>query len=443
MTGNQLDAHDPRSVSLRKRAVVAAGVGTLAEFFDYASYSYLATTIAAVFFPAGDKAAALLQTFALFALSFAMRPVGGLFWGRFGDRKGRKKALELTIIGMGLATFSIGLLPGYAAIGIWAPILLVSMRLLQSFFTAGEYSGAAVLVGEFAPPSKRGRYVSVVPISCALGFLLASTLASFLHGSLGEQQMLSWGWRVPFLVAGVITVSGWYVRRAIEETPDFAAVLAENSVSNSPLTILLREHWRVLARLLCVMGVNAAGYYLVLGYMATYLEVEGGLTASRAAAITSIALLAYLPLLYLSAVLSDRIGRRRVLMASALLFVLLSYPAFKVLESGGFSTMLLIQLLLVAVFALNDGSFAAYFVEAFPPTVRFSGFALPFNVGVVVFGGTTPLLATWLIQNTGNELMPAFIMMAVASMGLLALMFSQEKSPMARDELSRRTELPV
>lgn len=409
----------------RTRSVAAAGVGTLAEYFDYASYSYLATTIAVVFFPAGDRTVALLQAFALFALSFAMRPVGALFWGRFGDRQGRKKALERTIIGMGFATFLIGLLPGYSTIGMWAPILLVILRLLQSFFTAGEYSGAAVLVGEFAPPARRGRYVSVVPIGCALGFLLASALASLLHGSLTEAQMSSWGWRVPFLIAGTITLAGWYVRRALEETPDFTAVVAAKSVTDSPVKSLLREHWRLVVRLLCVMGVNAGGYYLVLGYMATYLEVEGGLSASHASVITSIALLVYLPLLYLSAALSDRVGRRRVLMASSLLFILLSYPAFRALEGSGFVTMLLIQLLLVAVFALNDGSFASYFVEAFPPNVRFSGFSLPFNIGVALFGGTTPLLATWLIQQTGNKLMPAFIMMVVAAVGLLALMFRQ------------------
>ncbi len=399
------------------------------EFFDYASYSYLATTLAAVFFPQGDRTVALLQTFAIFALSFAMRPIGGLFWGHFGDRLGRKKAMLFTIIGMGAATLAMGFLPGYATIGVWAPLLLVSTRLLQSFFTAGQYSGAAVLAGEFAPPLERGRYISVVPMGSAAGFMLASALASWLHSALGPADMLQWGWRVPFLLGGVLTMIGWIIRQALEETPDFESLQSEEKVAEAPVKSLVRDHWSLVLALICIVAVNHAGYYIVLAYMATYLEVESGFSAAQADAIQTIAMVAYLPMVYLFASLSDRFGRRKILFASSILFLFASYPAFVILSSGGFAVALVIQIFLVAFLALNDSAFATFFVESFPASIRFSGFALPFNVGAAVFGGASPLLAEWLIRATGNGLMPASIMMTVAALSLPALFALRETAP--------------
>lgn len=418
----------------RRKALAASGVGTVVEFFDYASYSYLATIIAVVFFPPGDSAMALLQTFAVFALSFVMRPIGGLFWGHFGDRIGRKRTLVLTIMGMGMATLTLGVLPGYAAIGAWAPLLLVLLRLLQSFFTAGQYSGAALLAGEFAPASHRGRYVSVVPIGSAAGFLLASALASGLHTGLSYDEMLDWGWRVPFLLGGLLTLLGWVIRAKLEETPDFEAAKGAEKIAESPLSSLLRSHWRLVLSLLCIVSVNHAGYYIVLAYMATYLEVERGFSASQAGSITTIALIVYLPVVYLCAWMSDRVGRRPVLWASSILFLVASYPAFVILEDGGFMVALLVQLFLVIFLALNDSAFATLFVESFPVAIRFSGFALPFNVGAAVFGGASPLLAEWLIRTTGNGLMPALIMMAVAALSLPALLSVRETAPRRNGE---------
>ena len=425
----------------RRRALAAAGVGTFVEYFDYASYGYLATTIAQVFFPTTDPVAGLLQTFVLFAASFAIRPIGALFWGHFGDKFGRARALVLTIVGIGVATILIGLLPGYRAVGYWAPLMLVLFRLFQGFCTAGEYSGAAVLMGEFAPPGKRGRYVSIVPISSAIGFLVASALASVLHGMLTESQMISWGWRVPFLTGGVITFVGLLVRRSLEEPPEFKKISEGNRIEEAPIRTLIREHLPTLGRLFCIMGVNGGGYYLVLVYMATYLEVEMRLTAFQSGVITTLALALYLPLLFLFAAASDRFGRKPVLLASSLLFLFCSYPAFSLLVPGSFYPALAIQLLLVAVLSLNDSTFATYFVESVPAAMRFSGFALAFNVGVAVFSGTTPLLSTWLIQTTGDKFTPAFIMMAIAALSLPALWRAPETAP-RRSELLKPGTFP-
>lgn len=421
----------------QRRALAAAGMGTVVEFFDYASYSYLATTIASVFFPQADETAALIQTFAIFALSFAMRPIGGLFWGHYGDRIGRKKSLIFTIAGMGAATLAIGILPGYAMIGIWAPLLLVVIRLLQSFFTAGQYSGAAVLVGEFAPPLKRGRYVSVVPLGSATGFMLASALTSWLHGALSAGDMLEWGWRIPFLAGGVLTLIGVGIRQRLEETPDFERLRETRAVSEAPIKTLMAKHRRVIVALLLVISVNHAGYYIILSYMATYFEVQMGMPSSQAGTITTIALVVYLPLLYVFSAASDRLGRRPILIASSVLLLLFSYPLFLTLASGGFATALVVQLLMATFLALNDSTFGAFFIEAFPTNIRYSGFALPFNIGAALFGGASPLLAEWLIVLTGNQFIPAFIMMGVAALSLPALVTARESAPRLASRVSQ------
>lgn len=427
-------AGSPTSKKKARKPLLAAGVGTFIEFFDYASYSYLATTIAVVFFPQDNPRTAVLQTFALFAISFAMRPIGALFWGHFGDRIGRKKTLAITIIGIGLATTVIGLLPGYATIGLWAPVLLVLMRLFQSFCTAGEYAGAAVMLSEFAPPHRRARFLSVVPIGCALGFLVASMVSSLLYGQLDSEAMTSWGWRIPFLLAAPMTLIGVYLRSRIDETPVFEEAKEQGTLVKQPVPEVFRKHWKVLVRTIAVMGINATGYYLVLGYMATYLEVQVGLSAFQASIIMTTALIVYLPFLYIGASLADKIGRKKVLLVSAAGFLLLSYPVFSLLEESSFAGAMALQILMVAIFSMNDSTFPTYFSEAFPASVRYSGFALPFNIGVALFGGTAPLLADYLINSTGNATMPAFMMIGVAAIGLTALLSARETAPHLRKD---------
>lgn len=412
-----------------RKPMAAAALGTFIEFFDYASYSYLATTLAVVFFPQDDPGLAIIQTFALFAVSFAMRPLGALFWGHFGDRIGRKQTLAITIIGIGLATTLIGLLPGYAVIGVWAPLLLVLLRLFQSFCTAGEYSGAAVMVSEYAPKAKRARFISAIPISCAAGFLAASVVASILYGQLDAQTMNDWGWRIPFLLAAPMTVVGVLLRSRIDETPVFKEAQEAGTIAKTPMKDVFVKHWKPLICMIAIMGINASGYYLVLGYMATYLEVQVGLSAFHASIIMTTALIVYLPLLFVGATLADKYGRKPVLLTGSLGFLLLSFPIFLLMGSAGFVVAMALQLLLVMIFALNDSTFPTYFSESFPASVRFSGFALPFNIGVALFGGTAPLLAEWLIDVTGSGIMPAFVVMGVALLGTIALIFSKETAP--------------
>ena len=406
-----------------RRTIGAAGLGTFIEWFEYASYAYLATTIAAVFFPQSEPTVALMQSFGVFALAFLMRPIGGLFWGHFGDRIGPKRTLAITIIGMGVATLTIGILPTYSTLGVLAPLLLLVARLLQSFCAAGEYSGAAVLLAEHAPANHRARWVSAVPLCTAGGFLAASMLVALLTGVLSADSMQTWGWRVPFLVAAPLTGIVWYIRRRLEESPIHRELEEQDDVSRAPLVDLVKEHWPSMLRMLFVMAVNASGYYLVLTYMVTYMEVEVGLTPFESTVIVTISLIAYLPLIYLGALLADRYGRRLLLMTNTILFVLVSYPAFAVLGTVGVVGVLLVQVTLVAIFSLNDSCFAVYFIEAVPAHVRLSGFALPYNFGVAIFGGSAPLVATWLISVTGDPIAPAYILITLCLAGAIALYF--------------------
>ncbi|RYF50878.1 MAG: MFS transporter [Comamonadaceae bacterium] len=295
-------------------------------------------------------------------------------------------------------------------------------------------SGGAVLLGEHAPPGRRARYVSFIPIGNAAGLLAASLVVTGLHSVLGSEAMESWGWRVPFLLGVPLTIIGWYIRRKIDETPDFLEIQNDHTVSEAPVFASLKAHWKTMLRLLCIMGVNAGGYYLVLSYMSSYIETEVHLTTFQSSLIVSVSLVLYLPILYLFAGLADTIGRKPVLIANAVLFLVFSFPAFLLLSQNGFITALVVQVLMTSVFALNDSTFATYFIESFPANVRFSGFAIPFNFGVALFGGTTPLLASWLIGYTGVSAAPAFIVMAIAALCLTALLFSPETAP------SRKTQ---
>lgn len=435
---------DPSKVRMTLSTV---GLGTFIEWFEYASYAYLATTIAVVFFPNADPTAALLQTFGVFALSFLVRPLGGMFWGHFGDRIGPKRTLTLTIVGMGAATFTIGVLPGHAAIGVAAPILLLAARLLQSFCAAGEYSGAAVLLAEHAPVNKRARWVSTVPLATSAGFLGASVAASLLNGLLPDGAVEEWGWRIPFLAAAVLTIVVRYIRSKVPDSPIREKMKEEESVETAPLVELIKDHWPSMLRMLFIMAVNASGYYLVLTYMVTYIEVELGLSAFQSSLILSLALVLYLPLIFVGAWLSDVFGRRRLLLINVVGFILLSYPAFVLLGQVGFLGVLLIQIALVALFSLNDSTFAVYFVEAVPAQVRLSGFAIPFNFGNAIFGGTAPFIATWLISVTDNSHAPAFLIIALSVLGLIALLFQGDpydaKAAKAAAEAEQRRLDPV
>ncbi|MDP3670251.1 MAG: MFS transporter [Telluria sp.] len=432
---NAVRAAAPRNSKIRhqstqprelKKAATACFIGNFVEWFDYASYGYLAVVITKVFFPDSSPVSGLLATFGVFALSFIVRPLGGVIWGHYGDKFGRKRALSLSIIIMSLATFLIAFLPTYAQIGLWAPVLLLVVRIVQGFSASGEYAGASAFLAEYAPDHQRGFYTSIVPASTAAGLLLGSMLVTIMHSVLTLEQMESFGWRLPFLLAAPMGLVGRYIRLRLEDSPKFKELEQSHHVEQAPVMQMLRKHKRAFVIALGATMLNAVGFYTILSYMPTYLSVELHVSESDSFLATSIALAAYIGLIFLMGKLSDRFGRKTMLVAASLVFMALTVPLFSYLGTVGLLGMIVIQIVFGAMLTMNDGTLPCFLSEIFPTNIRYSGFALSFNLANAVFGGTAPFVATWLIQATGNKLAPAWYLVGAALIALIAMLFSRE-----------------
>jgi MHS family proline/betaine transporter-like MFS transporter len=406
--------------------VGASFIGNFVEWFDYASYGYFATVIAVAFFPEIAPQAALLATFAVFAISFVVRPLGGIVWGAIGDRIGRRTALSWSILIMSGATTLIALLPSYHQVGILAPALLLLVRMVQGFSASGEYAGATAFIAEYAPVERRGLYTSIVPASTAAGLLAGSLMSAGLFALLDDAQMQAWGWRLPFLLAAPLGLIGLYIRLRLEDTPKFRELEARNEVDATPTADLFRDHRGRMAIAFGVTCLNAVGFYLILSYMPTYLMTELGIGEAQSFLATSISLGAYIGLIFLMGRLSDRFGRKTALVAASVLFILLTVPLFSALDGASFLGIVLIQIAFGALLTVNDGTLPCFLSEIFPTRVRYSGFAFSFNAANALFGGTAPFVATWLIGVTGSKLAPAWYLVAAAVVALVAMLLARE-----------------
>ncbi|WP_144837219.1 MFS transporter [Kocuria rosea] len=422
------------TASTRRRVISASFIGNFVEWFDYAIYGYLAATIAVVFFPESDPQTALLATFALFAISFFVRPLGGFVWGHIGDKLGRRTALSLSILIMSVATFCIALIPGYATIGVFAPVLLLVVRIVQGFSAAGEYAGASAFLVEYAPANRRGLYAAVVPASTAAGLLFGSLFVAGLTAVLSDDQLNTWGWRIPFLLAAPMGLIGRYIRTKLEDTPVFQELAEEDEVIQAPVRDMFRNHWATLLRACGAVLLNAVGFYILLSYMPTYLSEEVGFGKTESFLATSFALLSYIGFIFLTGLASDRFGRKKMLMTASVSFLFLTVPLFMLLDTGSFLVVLLVQVVLGAMLTLNDGTLPSFLAEQFPTRIRYSGFAVSFNLSNAVFGGTAPFMATLLISVFATNLAPAWYLMAAAAVSFVAVALSREtcNKPLAR-----------
>jgi MHS family proline/betaine transporter-like MFS transporter len=421
-----------------RRAIRAAAIGNTVEWYDFAIYGFLATFIAEKFFPSGDETAALLNTFAIFAAAFFMRPLGGFFFGPLGDRIGRQKVLAIVILLMSGSTFVIGLVPSYQTIGVAAPLLLLLLRCVQGFSAGGEYGSGACFLAEYAPDKHRGFVVSFLVWSVVVGFLLGSLTVTGLQTVLSDSAMDSYGWRIPFLIAGVLGGVGLYIRLRLGDTPEFEALRDEGEVASSPLKEAVTTSWRPIVQIAGLVVIHNVGFYIVFTFLPSYFTKTLGFTKTDAFVSITVASLVALVLIPPLGALSDRIGRKPLLLAGSAAFALLAYPLFLLLNSGSLAAAVGAHAALAAIESVFVCASLAAGAELFTTRVRSSGYSIGYNLSVAVFGGTAPYVATWLVARTGNDLAPAFYVIAAAIVTFATVLTMRETARRPLPHLGRR-----
>lgn len=422
---NDLSPEDVTVVEPRalRRTVAAAAIGNAVEWFDYGVYGFLVVTLGQVFFP-GDPTSQVLATFGTFAAALAMRPVGGIFFGVLGDRVGRQRTLATTMLLMAGGSFAIGLLPSYASFGVGASVLLFVCRLIQGFSTGGEYGGAMTFVAEHSPDKRRGFMTSWLEFGTLGGFVLGSGLVTALSFSLPPDSFLSWGWRIPFLVGGPLGVVGLYLRLKLSETPAFEQQQSSDQEGDQGVGPQLKETFARHPRALLVstglvIAFNVADYML-LTYMPTYLGENLRFDHTLALLIVMVVMVVMMGLTLVVGRLSDRVGRRRIILAGSIGFLVAAIPGFLIIQSltvtAIFGGLLLLGVMLVCYTGTMPGTLPALF----PTRIRYTGLSIGFNIAVALFGGTTPIISAALIAATGNVLMPAYYLMFAALCGGVA-----------------------
>ncbi len=416
-------AADPKQ-ALRK-AIAASAIGNATEWYDYGVYAVVATYLTEAFFPAtlGN-----IGTMLGFAVSFVLRPLGGLVWGPIGDRFGRKSVLVATILLIAVATTLIGMLPTYASAGWWAPALLIALRVVQGFSTGGEYGGAATFMAEYAPDDKRGKYGSFLEFGALGGFVAGGAIVLVLEAALTHEQMAAWGWRIPFLIALPLGVVGLLLRSRMDETPVFKECAACDAITGSAwsrLVDLLTNYTRPIAVMFAmVVALNIIDYTLVT-YQPTYLHATIGLGERSRTTVVLIGELAMMAFIPFAGAWSDRIGRKPLWRGSLLGLGVLAVPMYWLMGQG-FGWALVGFAVLGLLFAAPLATVSATFPAMFPTQVRYAGFAISYNMAVALFGGTAPVVADTAIATTGWRLFPAGYLILGAVIGLAALRFVPE-----------------
>ncbi|WP_297455223.1 MFS transporter [Persephonella sp.] len=402
------------------KTLFAGMIGNVLEWYDFVVYGFLAVIIGELFFPSSDPMVSLLKSFGVFAVGFVMRPVGAILFGHIGDKYGRKKALTISIIMMALSTTAIGLLPTYAQIGILAPTLLVLLKLLQGLSVGGEYTTSVSFIVEHAPQDKRGLFGSVGILGAVVGILLGSASGAIVTKILSEQALYAWGWRILFFTGVLLGIVGYYVRKNIDETPKFMELEYEELIDKNPVLDVFKKAYKEFMKTFALSTFQAVGFYTIFVYIANHLAVFVKFPKSTALTINTISMIILAVLIPFFGWLSDKIGRKPIILVSTGLTIILAYPLFKFISSGSVENALIGQILFAIVVAGFMSILPTTLVEIFPTQIRNSGYSIGYNLPFAIFGGTAPLIATYLIKVTGNINSPAFYLIFAATIAFLA-----------------------
>ena len=416
----------PPQIRNNKRAIFASALGTVVEYYDFAIYGYMATFISSLFFQTGDSSAALLGTFATFAVAFFLRVPGGILFGHIGDKYGRKSALSWTILLMCVSTAGIGLLPTYFTLGIWATVLLVLMRCLQGISAGGELGGATAFAAEYAPPQRRGFQVAIVNVGSNVGSLSAALVALVMTSAFTSETILEWAWRVPFILSVPLALVGLWIRARMGDTPQYDELKDAGDVAKTPITAVFASHKRSLATIAGLAAFITGGYYVSSIYAASYLQTQGGLPPRLAFWSTCISLVIGSIGSLVAGKMSDRFGRRPVFFVGAGSGLVLAFPLFGLMSSGSIALAMTGHVVLFLTVAIAMAPSFATYAELLSAKVRYSGIALGFNSAQMLLGGTAPFLCTWLIGVTGSSVAPAGYFMLCALITVTAALFLRE-----------------
>lgn len=416
----------PKEGSYIRRVILSCMIGNALEWYDFALYGYFATTIGSLFFPKFSPFASLMATFGIFAAGFIMRPLGGIIFGHIGDKIGRKKALLWSIYLMAIPTTLIGLLPTYEHVGWIAPLLLTFIRLAQGLSMGGEFTGSMIFVVEHAQKGNRGIYGSWVVFSLLIGILVGSAIATSTCYFLSSEELMAWGWRVPFLLSAAGGFVGSAMRRMVHEPEQFAKAKKLHKEHSTPIFELFQHHFKTIIYVVAIELTLSVGFYLIVTFINNFLTALLNFDMVTSLMMTTISMIAMGVAIPLSGWLSDKIGRKPVLILSSFAFALFSYPLFIALE-GSFTVALLAQVTLSFIMGVFFAPIPATLVELFPLTVRYSGLSISHSISMAVFGGSAPLIATSLIHLTGNNAAPALYLSAVTFISAIALLFMKDR----------------
>ena len=413
------------------RTALAGLIGNVLEWFDFAVYGYFASDIGQQFFPSSSHAAQQLLAFGVFALGFGARPVGSLVLGRIGDRVGRRALLTISIALMGAATLGIGLLPGYAQIGVAAPILLLTMRIIQGFSLGGEFTGSMVYTTEQASPALRGLISSSTAAGTTIGFILGSGTAWLVNRALPTEEVIAWGWRIPFIASISLCILGFFLRRGITESPEGekAATL------RPPLIASVMADWLPILRTFGIVAMTNAAYYLTFTYVVERRKNQAGEGGAAFLLANTVVLFVFvLASKPLGGWLSDKVGRRRLMMTLTAIIMALIYPALHLMLFGTTMQFVAGQTMLAIPIGMALGLQGAMVVEIFPLRTRVTSMSLAYSITLALAGGTAPLVSSWLIETLGHPLAPAYYIMAYGLVGLALMWPMPETNSLRLDE---------